>query len=230
MAIAVNDIIAAVRNILLDPAGVRWPTAELVDWISHAQRDIAARKPDATATTATVLLVQGTRQTLPSAAQRLIDVTRNTNSDGTAPGRAIKLVDRVEIDSAQPNWHSTAATGGARHTNIVKNYTYSENDPRTYHVFPGVKDADTVYATIVYSITPAAAVAGQNLSIADYYAEAVTNYVLYRAYMKESEFGGSNERVQLQLQLFLSAVGEDIKVAKVSSPNARRLGTEGNRS
>jgi len=229
MAIAVNSIVSAVRKILMDEAGIRWTTAELTDWISHAQRNIVNHKPDATATAARVLLVPGTRQTIPTAAQRLIEVTRNTNSAGTAPGRAIKLVDRMEIDASHPQWHSVNAPGGARHANVVKNYAFSENDPRTYYVFPGVLTVNTAYVDMVYSVTPADAVAGANLSVADYYAEAVTDYVLYRAYMKESEYGGSGERVQLQLQLFLAAMGLDIKVAKTSSPNANRLGTEGGR-
>ena len=122
-----------------------------------------------------------------------------------------------------------ARPGGARHANTFKNYPFSENDPRTYYVFPGVLTADTAYVDMVYSVTPADAVAGNNLAVADYYAEAVTDYVLYRAYMKESEYGGSGERVQLQLQLFLAAMGLDIKVAKTTSPNANRLGTEGGR-
>jgi len=230
MAVAVNSIVSAVRNVIMDAAGIRWTDAELIDWISHAQREIVARKPEATATHGVIALVPGTRQGLPSAAQRLIEVVRNTNSAGTAPGRAIRLVDRTEIDSAYPQWHSSAAVGGARHKAEVKNYTFNEHDPRTFYVFPGVLAADTVYVDAVYSITPAAAVAGQNLSVSDYFAEVVTNYVLYRAFLKESEFGGGNERAQLYLQLFLSAVGEDIKVAKTSSPNAKRLGTEGNRT
>lgn len=229
MAVAVNDIVTSVRSILMDAGGIRWTTTELVDWITHAQNAIVARKPEATATAACVLLAQGTRQTVPAAGQRLIEVVRNNVSGGGTPGRSIKLVDRVELDASYPNWHDADATGGARHVDVVKNYTYNENDPRTYYVFPGVKTADTVYADIVYSATPTAAAAGANLSVADYFREAVTDYVLYRAYMKESEFGGSGERVQLQLQLFLAAIGEDIRVAKTSSPNATRLGTEGGR-
>ena len=230
MAVAVNDIVSAVRKILMDEAGIRWTTAELVDWITHAQREIVARKPEATATNAVIELVPGTRQTLPTAAQRLIDIVRNTNSDGSEPGRAIRLVDRTEIDSAYPQWHSADAVGGARHKNEVKNYTFNENDPRTFYVFPGVLTADTVYVDAVYSITPAAAASGGNLAVSDYFAEVVTNYVLYRAFLKESEFGMANERVQLYLQLFLSAVGEDIRVAKTSSPNMKRMGTEGGRT
>ncbi len=230
MPVAVNTIVANVREILLDPAGVRWTTTELVGWLNSGQNDIVARKPDASATNARVLLVQGTRQTLPTAGQRLLDVVRNTNSDGTEPGRAIRLVDRSEIDAAYPRWHSPDVSGGARHGSEVKNYSYSENDPRTYYVFPGVLAADTVYADVVYSVTPAAASAGGNISIADYYAEALTNYILYRACMKESEFGSADARGQLYLQLYLSAVGDDIKIAKTSSPNMRRTGTEGGKS
>lgn len=230
MAIAVNTIVANVREILLDPSGVRWTTAELVGWLNSGQRDIVAHKPDASATNARVLLVQGTRQTLPTAGQRLLDVVRNTNSDGTAPGRTIRLVDRSEIDAAHPRWHSPQATGGARHANEVKNYAYSENDPRTYYVFPGVLDVDTVYADIVYSITPADVAAGQNIGIADYYGEALTNYILFRAYLKESEFGSADSRGQLYLQLYLAAIDKDIKIAKTSSPNMRRTGTEGGKS
>lgn len=230
MATTVDSIVSAVRLILVDPGAIRWSDAELLAWISAAQREIVVYKPEATATSAVMELAVGTRQTLPTAGTRLLEVVRNTNVDGTVPGRAIRLVDRETLDASNPNWHSVDATGAAAHRNIVKNYVYNDRDPRTFYVFPGVADADSAYVDLVYSATPADAVSGQNIAISDTFSNSILNYVLYRAYMKESEFAPSDNKVQLQLQLFLASVGQDIRVAKTSSPNTQRLGTEGGRA
>jgi hypothetical protein len=230
MATTVDSIISAARLILVDPGALRWSTAELLAWISDAQREIVVYKPEATATAAVMELAVGTKQTLPTAATRLLDVVRNTSYDGSVPGRAIRLVDRETLDSANPNWHSADATGAATHKNVVKNYVYNDRDPRTFYVFPGVADADTAYVDIVYSATPANATEGANISVADTFSNSILNFVLYRAYMKESEYAPSDNRVQLQLQLFLASLGQDIRVAKTSSPNSQRIGTEGGRT
>lgn len=228
MTTTVASVISPVRDQLMDPAGIRWSTAELLRYIDDAQRYIASVRPESTATHGVIALVPGTLQSIPSVATRLLDISRNTNAAGTANGRAIRLVDRETLDSSSPYWHDSQRVP---FTNEPRNYVYNQAvDPRVFYTYPGVKDAATAYVHATYAVTPAYPTENGSLAVADTFSVAVINYVLFRAYSKETEYGAEGGKAQLHLQLFLNAIGEDIKVAKVSSPNARRLGTEGTKT
>ena len=78
MTVTVQSVLDRVQQTLQDTAGIRWSsTNELVLWVNDAQREIALLKPDATATNATVALVEGTKQTIPDDGNRLLRVVRN---------------------------------------------------------------------------------------------------------------------------------------------------------
>ena len=184
MAVAVNDVIDKVQEVLQDTGGIRWDqTNELLEWLNDAQREIALLKPDATSENTTVTLVTGTKQTIPSDGNRLLRVVRNMSAASSGNGgRSIRLVARDVLDTQTPTWHDPNVTGDAAHTNVVKNYIYDEQDPKNYYVFPGV--SGNAYIEIVYSKNPATVAAGNNLGVDDIYANAVQNYILYMAYMK----------------------------------------------
>ena len=60
------NLISRVQDTLQDTTGVRWIEAELLRYINDAQREVVNLKPDATATTANMALVVGTKQSLPT--------------------------------------------------------------------------------------------------------------------------------------------------------------------
>ena len=224
MAVAVNDVINKVQETLQDTAGIRWnETNEIIQWLNDAQREIALLKPDATSENTTVTLATGTKQSIPSDGNRLLRVIRNMSaaSDGTG-GRAIRLVARDVLDTQTPTWHDPAVTGDATHSNVVKNYIYDEQDPKNYYVFPGVS-ADT-YIEIVYSKNPATVSAGGNLNVDDMYANAVQNYILYMAFMKESEAAGNAQRASSHYNLFTQAITGKAQIDTITTPNIERRG------
>jgi len=224
MAVAVNDVIDKVQQILQDTGGIRWSeTNELIEWVNDAQREIALLKPDATSTNQTVTLTAGTKQSIPSDGNRLLRVMRNMSAaSGGNGGRAIRLVARDVLDTQTPTWHDPNVTGDAAHTNVVKNYVYDEQDPKNYYVFPGV--SGDAYIEIVYSKNPATVAAGDNLSIDDIYTNAVQNYVLYMAYMKESEVAANSQRASSHYNLFTAAITGKAQVDTITTPNIERRG------
>lgn len=224
MAVAVNDVIDKVQEVLQDTGGVRWDqTNELLEWLNDAQREIALLKPDATSENTTVTLVTGTKQTIPSDGNRLLRVVRNMSAaSGGNGGRSIRLVARDVLDTQTPTWHDPNVTGDAAHTNVVKNYIYDEQDPKNYYVFPGV--SGNAYIEIVYSKNPAAVVAGNNLGVDDIYANAVQNYILYMAYMKESEVAANAQRASSHYNLFTQAITGKAQVDTITTPNQERRG------
>jgi len=223
MAVSVASVIDRVQVTLQDTTGIRWPeTSELILWVNDAQREIALLKPDASATNDTITLVTGTKQSIPSAGNRLLRVVRNMSAASGGTGkRSIRLVSREILDAQTPDWHDPTVSGDAAHGSVVKHYMYDEQDPRNFYVYPGV--SGSAYIEIVYSSNPTTVTASDNLSIPDIYANAVMNYVLYMAYMKDAEYAGNSQRAANHFQLFTASVTGKAQVDLITTPNAESL-------
>jgi len=226
MTVSVQDVVDRAREILKDSSGIRWSDDEFVLWVNDAQREVVLYKPDAAATTAVLTLATGTKQDLPAAANRLLRVVRNMSAaSGGVGGRVIRIVDREALDSQNPDWHDPSATGWAAHGSVIKHYTYDEESPKTFYVFPGVKSGESVYIEAIYSSDPTSVTISDNLSIADIYANAILDFVLYRAYNKESEFAADRSEADARYTKFLNSVGGKSQLDLVTTPNLRRTRT-----
>ena len=195
------DIETRVRTLLNDADMVRWPTAELIMWINDACRVIAGVRPDACIQRKDLDLVAGSRQSiagLTPPAVRLLNVSHN------APGgRAVRLVDKEQLDTTIPDWHSHDPS------TTVRNYTFDNREPTTFFVFPpaavGAK-VSVVYSAMPVEITEAN-LATQDLSLDDGYVDTIVNYVMYRAFGKDSETTGNAELAVAYRAAVESALG-----------------------
>ena len=219
MAVTVQSVIDRVQTTLQDTTGVRWPVvSELVLWVNDAQREIALLKPDASAKNETVTLVTGTKQAIPSTGNRLLRAVRNMSAASGGTGkRSVRLVSREVLDAQTPDWHDPTVSGDAAHTNIVKHYIYDEQNPRNFYVYPGV--AGNAYLEIIFSANLTTVAQNGNLDIPDIYANAVMNYVLYMAYMKDAEYAGNNQRAANHYQLFTASVTGKGQIDVITTPN-----------
>lgn len=208
MAFTAQSILSRVVITLQDPNATRWPTAELVRYLNDGQRDIVLVRPDATAKTATMTLAAGARQTLPTDGAKLMEVIRNSNGNK----RAIRLVSRVVLDAQAPDWYNK--TGVTE----IKHYMFDSREPRVFYVYPPATTAasvDMVYAAYPTEITePSAgalytAVTG-NISVADIYVNALVNYILYRAYSKDSENALNAQLATSFYQLYQNLLGVEL--------------------
>ena len=215
------NLLSRIKDTLQDTTSVRWPEAELLRYINDAQREIVNFRPDSSATTANVQLVTGTKQTLPSGGLRLIKLTRNM--DGTSGGasgkRAIRIVNVDILNTQEPNWHdASAAAGDAAHGTVVKHYIFDDDDPRNYYVYPGV--SGNAYVEIVYSAAPTdLANTSATISVDDIYGNAIIDYVLFRAYMKDAQYAGNSQRAQNHYQLFTASIGQGGQSQMLLDPN-----------
>jgi hypothetical protein len=214
------NIISRVQDTLQDTTSVRWPEAELLRYINDAQREIVNLRPESSSTHSNVQLVTGTEQTLPSGGLRLIKVVRGMNGTSTsATGlRAIRLVNVDILNTQEPDWHNPSVSGDSAHGTVPKHYIFDEDDPRKYYVYPGV--AGTAYVEIVFSASPTdLANTSAVISVDDIYANAIIDFVLYRAYMKDAEYAGNGQRAGQHYQLFTASVGTGQQAQVLLSPN-----------
>lgn len=206
MAFTASDVMKRASTILQDDDAVRWTPPELCDYLNDGALEIVAIKPNARTSTVTLSLAAGTRQTLPDQYTMLCDVTRNVS------GRAIRrLANRTLMDAQIPGWQSQDTLPfSAQVTNIIHDLA----DPRTYYVVPGNTGAGQIEAVV--GNLPELVQKPSNLmdmeaysaevDLPDLYRNALVDFVLYRAFSKDSGNPGATNRAVAHFQQFTNAI------------------------
>lgn len=205
MAIAAQSVIRRVVETMQDNTSVRWPVAELVRYLNDGQREVVLYRPDSMVTNASVTLVAGAKQGLPANGSKLIDVVRNTG--GTK--RSVRMTNRNILDTQSPNWYNLTGVTEVLH------YMYDPRDPKVFYVYPPAASTggsvELVYSAYPADITEPAdgatytGVTG-NISLPDIYGNVLADYILYRAYTKDSEYAGNAQRAQAHYAAFQAAL------------------------
>jgi hypothetical protein len=215
MAISVAKVIDNARILLqdTDAGGIRWLDAELVSWLNEAAAEIVRIHPHANAVNLDHPLVIGTRQRLPDNAVQLLNVVRNVASDGT-PGRVVRIVDHRILDNEIPDWHYSAPT------DVIKRFAFDPQDPLTFYVYPASDGGTKV--TLVYAAAPTTVVStAENIPVMDIYSAPLTNYICFRAWLKQVGDVESEKRAASYLQLFNQAMGVKKAAEDIANPNVR---------
>ena len=224
--VTIQDLVDRAQTILQDTtdSGVRWPTTELVGWLNDAYREIVLARPDANSDSGTFTCAAGTRQQLDKAvggfptALRLLDVVRNVAA-GSNKG-AIRSIERAILDDQRRTWHGE--TGSLN----IEHFMLDPRLPREFLVYPPA--LATTELEVVYSSVPAAhnvniATSGSDtLNIVDSYANAILDYMLYRAYSKDAEYAANAARAMAHYQAMQNAIG--VKTASDSAVNPIDVG------
>ena len=208
----VVDVLDRASIILQDTTHVRFPNEELLKFFNDAQKEVVLHRPDAKMVNENLALVNGSKQTLPATGLRLIDVVRNVN------GRSVTQVDRKILDETLPNWHESTAG-----TNKIEHFIYDPADPKNFYVYPkgasGTHSLEVIYSTApsdvaISNFTTDTTVIG----VDDVYANALLDYILYRAYQKDSEFAGNVQRAQMHYQSFATSLGVKTQADGATTP------------
>lgn len=221
MPITAQSIIRRCVETLQDNTSIRWPVAELVRYLNDGQREVVLYRPDSVVTNTTITCTAGTKQTIPAGGAKLIEVIRNVAATSTK--KAVRLTNREILDAQTPGWHS------ATNTVDVLHFMFDPRDPKTFWVYPpatALAQLELLYAAYPTDITEPAdgstysAVTG-NLSLPDVFGNALIDYILYRAYTKDSEYAGNLQRAQAHYASFANALGIEIKATVQVAPTAK---------
>ena len=198
--ILASATIGKAKILVQDTSTVRWQDAEWLGWLNDGQREIAIIRPSAYTKIASIPLVAGTRQTLPADGVAFVEFMRNMGVGGATPGRAARKVTRRLMDAQTPNWHSQTQSA------VVQQYVYEPMSPKTFYVDP--PSNGTTQAEVLYEASPPdVATLSSVIALDDVYANALLDYLLYRAYSKDSEFIGNAERAVLYRKAFETSLG-----------------------
>jgi hypothetical protein len=186
-SITAQQVFTRASRILQDETNVRWSSAELLDLLNAGQRAIALIKPNVSMSTRILSLTGGTRQALPSETIALDEVVRNIGPDGSTPGPAILPIEKVLLDNSFPGWHTS--TPGSD----VAFYCYDLKAPDIFWVFPPQPAGTNQKVEAVLETLPSDVANATNpISLDDIYEPPLLEYILYRCFMKDSEYGSLN--------------------------------------
>lgn len=207
--VLIRDLITRAQIILQDTTSTRWPAEELIGWLNDSYREIIIARPDANSETGTFTCDQGTRQDLAKAnggfpnALRLLDVVRNVASSSAK--RAIRHIDRTILDDQRRGWHAETPSVNIEH------FMFDARLPRSFLVYPPATSQAQI--EVVFSSVPLAHSVSDATSpsatvrIVDSYANAMLDYILYRAYTKDAEYAANAQRAAAHYQAMTTALG-----------------------
>ena len=221
--VKVVDLIARAQAILVD-SNVRWPVSELQYWLNDSYREIVLVRPDANTQTGTFTCATGARQNLTtgfSAATRLMDVIRNVAA--TSDKKAVRLIDRRSLDDQRPGWYGE--TGSVD----IQLYMFDPVIPKEFLVYPPATTSaqlEVVYASIpsAHAMSDAELVDDTDtttINLGDSYANAILDYILYRAYSKDAENPQSASRAVAHYQAMQASLGAKTTSDQVAQPGAK---------
>jgi hypothetical protein len=208
--VKVVNIISRAAALLKDVEYVRWLTTELQGWLNDAYREVLIFRPDSNAKTGTYTCASGARQqitTVFSDATQLLDVVRNVAA--TSDKSAVKMISRQSLDDMNRSWYNTTGVVS------VERYAFDPRLPREFLVFPPA--TTSAQLEIIYSSVPAAhaltdaqiknPATAEVIRIDDSFANALLDYVLYRAYSKDAEDTANASRAVAHYQAFQNGLG-----------------------
>lgn len=217
--VKVTDIIKRVEDVLQD-TNIRWPRTELQNWLNESYLAITLLRPDANAKTGSFTCAAGTRQVISNefpSALRLLDVTRNLAGNY----KVVRLVARSVLDDQRPAWHAETGTASIQH------YTFDPRQPKEFFVYPpATTDAEL---EVVYTDSPGAHALTESeldpeggstevIKLDDIYMSPIIDWVLYRAYSKDAEYGSNEARAAAAYQAFNAAIGAKSQSDSATSP------------
>lgn len=205
-------VIDRAQRILNDTTAVRWPAADLLDWLNEGQHAAVRIAPEAYTVTANMVLATGVRQNLTAMAVvattevplRLIEVTRNvTDATGFPALSVVRLINRRALDQMNPDWPTDTDNA------IVENYMFDSRNPKEFMVYPPQPAAGQGFVEVVYSAEPAAlTVDSDPIVLDDSYAPALVDYIVYRALSTDAEYGANPAKTAQHFNQFMGALNQ----------------------
>jgi hypothetical protein len=196
-----NNLINRAAKLLQDETHVRWPRAELLDWLNDGQRVIALLLPDAYTDMDAVTASSSGQATfnIPSTGVRLIDVLHNTAGNK----RAVRQIDRSVLDTQYPNWRSDTAAAEAKH------FAFDKRNPKVFYLYPPLTSGsgvEVVYSAAPDAVTVASESSTEVIKLDDVFGTAIVDFMVYRAYLKDAEYAANDSRAKGAYETFIASL------------------------
>lgn len=187
-----SGIIARVSATLVDEAHDRWSEAELLGYVSDAQKELTLLKPSAYTKVVSHRLAEGARQTIPADGTNLIDIKHNKGTSGTDSGASVREIDRSVLESWLPDWRAATPDTNAQY------FIYDDRTPTEFEVYPP-QPAVTGYVELAYcAVPPDLATTSDPLVVHEIYDTVIVNLTLANALKKSTSALSVNQALAYQ--------------------------------
>ncbi len=225
MPITARQVMELAGIALNDVGGNRWPFAELCLWINEGVGAIVLAKPSASSLTVVLRLQAGTYQTIGADYLALLRMVRNIDAAGPprVGGRFIAVTSRAALDAQMPYWHDQSRTPYRKE---VRQIVFDDAAPLDFYVYPG-NDGTGMVEAVVSKLPPAIVATGdpveiasfgQDIGLPDIYLTPLLDYILYRAFSKDS-LEANPGAAAARYQAFTVALGAKAQVDAIQNPN-----------
>lgn len=219
--VKVVDLIKRAHTILLDATAVRWTALELQDWLNDGYKEIVTLHPDSNAQSATFTCSAGYRQDISTAypeAYRVLEVL--TNKAALSNKRPVNLVSRKSMDTSHPGWYNESQSIS------IQKYMYDKRVPKEFLVYPpatSTAQLEIIYATVpaphtlteVQLMNPATA---ETIRLDVIYANPLLDYILYRAFSKDSDQANNAARATAHYQAMVTSLNFKVQSDESVAP------------
>jgi hypothetical protein len=199
----VSEIFERTGRILLDEGGVRWGSAELLDWYNEGLLDMVTRRPGLLPSVDDVVLVAGTQQVLTTDRLAIIDVGQNIGSVAKPRnGQVPNITPKDTMDRLIPDWQYQSSS-----VMVITVVTHQQT-PRIFWVYPPQPTVNPGRLRMIQSKRPTVVSAtSAAFEPDDQYMPIMIEYLLYRAFSKDAENPSSGQRSAQHLQNYLGLLG-----------------------
>lgn len=195
--IKVSDLIKRAKTVAQDLDFVQWEESEWLDWYNECILTLVSLRADAfTAIREIAMDKSASAYELPADVDRLVDVF-----DYSKTGRIVRHIDRNFLDQQYPYWRTQASDDGPKY------YVYDDNNPRIFHVYPSPLDLTHTLKVVVSAIPSKTSNTDESISVDERFAPAIVDYMLYRGYLKNSDYEDQLARAKFFMDSFYSKLG-----------------------
>lgn len=210
-----EDVLSLVRDELNDDDKIRWTDADLLIYLSSAQRVLAIIRPDAAVSVESVLLtVNESKQEIPSNGLRFIKLVRNMGTDGKTPGLPFRKID-IDMMNAMPSgdFYTVDHTG-------INEYAFDERIPRVFYV---PLTTTVVYVDMAYSVAPQPIKDPQDaIAYPDSYAEPLMEWMKHLAFAVDISSRSSYTRSVNHGRMFFNLLDVKLRADLMVTPRENR--------
>lgn len=187
---------------------VRWTPAELATYLTEAISIVASLKPTLFYSYVPMQLAVGAVQTMPGMYAELVDIPYNLNADGTPGERIVAASFSVARALGRP---SSPRTRDGQY--VVRSFTVHPENDTFFYVDPAVPPVVPMpHVMLLVQLAPNVVTAAtdevvMSNTVPELYQAALKDWMLYRAFAKDSESSDSFQKSQAHYNAFVKFVG-----------------------
>jgi len=191
---------------LIDAGHNEWTVQKLVGWGNMGSRQIVSFVPKANAVVGPFKLAAGARQVLDPSGIMVIGATRNLGTDGKTPGNVVNETTVALLSQFSPGWAQETAAA------TIKDFAPDPANQAMFWVSPPSDGTTFIELTRSEVPTPIVWDSGgawetARAGVSNEYVNTLLDYILFRAFGKDTDLPGNTERSKSHLSNYLNALG-----------------------